>query len=181
MIILAILVLLLIAFLLYIASLPDAFRVERSLEINAASEQIFPLINDFHAWEAWSPWEKADPQVQRSYSGNDSGPGAVYAWQGNKQLGEERMEILETRPHDYLRLQINFYKPFAAQNTIEFKLESQAGKTVVSHAMFGPSNFMSKLMGTFFNMDKMVGGKFDEGLQSLKAIAEKSSTSAAGK
>lgn len=171
--IIAIIVLLLAAFLLYVATLPDHFRVERSLTFQAGAEQIFPLINDFHEWEAWSPWEKADPAVQRTYSGAESGKGAIYAWKGNKQLGEGKMEILDTQPFNYLRLQINFYKPFAAQNTIEFRLEEKDGSTVVSHAMYGPSNFMSKLMSLFFSMDKMVGGKFDEGLHSLKNIVEK--------
>ncbi|MFZ6871643.1 SRPBCC family protein [Undibacterium sp. Di27W] len=169
----AIVLLLLIAFILFVATRPDDFRIERSLILQARPEQIFPLINDFHEWEAWSPWEKADPAVQRIYSGAAQGQGAIYAWKGNKDLGEGKMEILETRPHDYLRLQINFFKPFTAQNTIEFRLEEKEGHTVVSHAMFGPSNFMSKLMSLFFSMDKMVGSKFDEGLHSLKNIVEK--------
>ncbi|MBI3730631.1 MAG: SRPBCC family protein [Burkholderiales bacterium] len=173
MILAAIVILLLIAFILFVAARPDDFRVERALSMRASPEQIFPLINDFHEWEAWSPWEKADPAVQRTYSGAELGKGAIYAWKGNKELGEGKMEILDTQPFNYLRLQINFYKPFAAQNTIEFRLENKDGSTVVSHAMFGPSNFMSKLMGLFFNMDKMVGGKFDEGLLSIKNIVEK--------
>lgn len=173
MILAAIAILLLIAFVLFVAARPDNFRVERALTMRASPEQIFPLINDFHEWEAWSPWEKVDPAVQRTYSGAESGKGAVYAWKGNKQLGEGKMEILDTQPFNYLRLQINFYKPFAAQNTIEFRLEEKDGSTVVSHAMFGPSNFMSKLMSLFFSMDKMVGGKFDEGLLSIKNIVEK--------
>ncbi|MES2038158.1 MAG: SRPBCC family protein [Pseudomonadota bacterium] len=173
MILAAIVILLLIAFFLFVATRPDDFRVERALTMRASPEQIFPLINDFHEWEAWSPWEKADPAVQRTYSGAESGKGAVYAWKGNKQLGEGKMEILDTQPFHSLRLQINFYKPFAAQNTIEFHLEDKGGSTLVRHAMFGPSNFMSKLMGLFFNMDKMVGEKFDEGLLSIKNIVEK--------
>jgi uncharacterized protein YndB with AHSA1/START domain len=171
--IITIILLLFATLLLYVSTRPDHFRIERSLVFQTRPEQIFPLINDFHEWEAWSPWEKADPAVQRTYSGAAQGQGAVYAWKGNKDLGEGKMEILETRPHDYLRLQINFYKPFAAQNTIEFRLEEKDGSTVVSHAMFGPSNFMSKLMSLFFSMDKMVGGKFDEGLHSIKNIVEK--------
>jgi len=172
--IIAIIVLLLAAFLLYVAALPDQFRVERSLPLRATPEQIFPLINDFHEWEAWSPWEKIDPAVRRTYDGPAQGKEAVYAWNGNKQLGEGRMEILETQPFSYLRIQINFYKPFAAQNIIEFRLEDKGATTLVSQVMFGPCNFISKLMSLFFSMDKMVGKKFDEGLLSLKNIAEKS-------
>ncbi|MCH8618339.1 SRPBCC family protein [Undibacterium sp. TS12] len=171
----AIIVFLVLAFLLFIASRPGEFRIERSLSMRATPLQIFSLLNDFHEWEAWSPWEKADPAVQRTYSGMAQGKGAIYAWKGNRDLGEGRMEILETRPCDYLRLQINFIKPFAAQNTIEFRLEEKGDTTVLSHAMFGPCNFMSKLMGVFFSMDNMVGTKFEEGLQSIKEIAEKAS------
>ncbi|MFZ3001058.1 MAG: SRPBCC family protein [Undibacterium umbellatum] len=172
--IIAIIVLLLAAFLLYVAALPDQFRVERSLALRATPEQIFPLINDFHEWEAWSPWEKIDPAVRRTYDGPAQGKGAVYAWNGNKQLGEGRMEILEIQPFSCLRIKINFYKPFAAQNIIEFRLEDKGATTIISQAMIGPCNFMSKLMSLFFSMDKMVGTKFDEGLLSLKNIVEKS-------
>ena len=177
MMITAIILLLIVALLLFVATRPDDFRIERRLQIQAAPEKIFPLINDFHEWEAWSPWEKADPAVKRSYSGVNAGKGTVYAWQGNKQLGEGRMEILEAQPHALVRIQINFIKPFAAQNTVEFLIAPNADGTQVSHAMFGHSNFMSKLMGLFFSMDKMVGTKFEEGLQSLKDIAEKPAAS----
>lgn len=174
MILAAIILLLLIAFILFVATRPDDFRIERSLSMQARPEQIFPLLNNFHEWEAWSPWEKVDPAVRRSYSGPQQGQAAVYSWLGNKELGEGRMEILESQPFNYLRIQINFYKPFAAQNTIEFRLDDQGATTVVSQAMFGPCNFMSKLMGLFFSMENMVGKKFDEGLLDLKNIVEKS-------
>lgn len=174
MILAAIILLLLIAFILFVATRPDDFRIERSLSMQARPEQIFPLLNNFHEWEAWSPWEKVDPAVRRSYSGPQQGQAAVYSWLGNKELGEGRMEILESQPFNYLRIQINFYKPFAAQNTIEFRLDDQGTTTVVSQAMFGPCNFMSKLMGLFFSMENMVGKKFDEGLLDLKNIVEKS-------
>ncbi|MFZ6654960.1 SRPBCC family protein [Undibacterium sp. TJN19] len=173
MMIIAIILLLIVALLLFAATRPDDFRIERSLQIQARPEQVFSLINDFHEWEAWSPWEKVDPAVKRSYSGSDAGKGAIYAWQGNKQLGEGRMEILETQPYTLMRIQISFIKPFKAQNTIEFHLVPKADGTEVSESMFGRSNFISKLMGVFCNMDKMVGSKFDEGLRSLKDIAEK--------
>jgi len=174
MILAAIILLLLIAFILFVATRPDDFRIERTLSMQARPEQIFPMLNNFHEWEAWSPWEKVDPAVRRSYSGPQQGQAAVYSWLGNKELGEGRMEILESQPFNYLRIQINFYKPFAAQNTIEFRLEEQGATTLVSQAMFGSCNFMSKLMGLFFSMDNMVGKKFDEGLLDLKNIVEKS-------
>lgn len=159
--------------LIYAATRPDTFRIERSTSIKASSEKIFPFINGFHPWEAWSPWEKIDPAVKRSYSGADSGKGAVYAWQGNKDIGQGRMEIIESTPSSNVVIKIDFSQPFEAHNMIEFTLERQGDTAKVTQAMYGPSPFMSKLMGLFFSMDKMVGQKFEEGLASLKAIAEK--------
>jgi hypothetical protein len=159
--------------LVYAATRPDAFRIERSTRINTPPEKIFPLVNGFHQWEAWSPWEKIDPAVQRSYSGPDSGNGAVYAWQGNKDIGQGRMEIIRSTPPSSVVIQIDFIQPFEARNTIEFTLERQGDATKVTQAMYGPSPYLSKLMGLFCSMDKMVGQKFEEGLAGMKAIAEK--------
>lgn len=162
-----------VAILIYAATRPDNFRIERSTSIKAPPEKIFPLINSFHQWETWSPWEKVDPAIKRTYSGAESGRGAIYAWQGNKNIGEGRMEILESTPNSKLVIKIDFLKPFEAHNTIEFTLEPQGDTTKVTHAMFGRSPFISKVMGLFFNMERMVGPKFEEGLASVKAIAEK--------
>jgi hypothetical protein len=170
----AIIIAILIAgILIFAANRPDSFRIERSTSINAPPEKIFPLINGFHPWEAWSPWEKIDPAVKRSYSGADSGKGAVYAWQGNKDIGQGRMEIVESTPSSNVTIKIDFIQPFEAHNTIEFTLERQGDAAKVTQAMYGPSPFVSKLMGLFCSMDKMVGQKFEEGLASLKSIAEK--------
>ena len=170
----AIIIAILIAgILIFAANRPDTFRIERSTSINAPPEKIFPHINGFHPWEAWSPWEKIDPAVKRSYSGADSGKGAVYAWQGNKDIGQGRMEIVESTPSSNVVIKIDFIQPFEAHNTIEFTLEPQGDAAKVTQAMYGPSPFVSKLMGLFCSMDKMVGQKFEEGLASLKAIAEK--------
>ena len=159
--------------LIYAATRPDTFRIERSTSIKAPPEKIFPLINDFRQWEAWSPWEKIDPAVKRSYSGADSGKGAVYAWQGNKDIGQGRMEIIESTPPSNIVMKIRFIKPFEATNTIEFILERQGDAAKVTQAMYGPSPYISKLMGLFCSMDKMVGRKYEEGLANLKATAEK--------
>jgi hypothetical protein len=158
--------------LVYAATRPDTFRIERSITINASADKIFPHINDFYQWEAWSPWEKIDPKIQRSYRGADSGKGAIYEWQGNKDIGKGRMEIIQSTPPANLVIAIHFIQPFAAQNTVEFILESQNNTTIVTQAMYGSNAFISKLMGLFFNMDKMVGKKYEEGLASLKVIAE---------
>lgn len=169
----SIIALLIAAILIYAVTQPDSFRIERSTSIKAPPEKIFPLLNDFHQWEAWSPWEKIDPAIKRSYSGASNGIGAAYAWQGNKDIGQGRMEIIESTPFSKMLIKIDFTQPFEAHNTIEFTLEHQGDSTQVTQAMYGPSPFISKLMGLFFSMDKMVGAKFEQGLANLKSIAEK--------
>jgi len=159
--------------LIYAGTRPDAFRVERSTQIKAPPEKIFALINDLHQWEAWSPWEKIDPQIKRTYAGAASGKGAVYEWNGNKDIGQGRMEIAETTAPSRVLIKIDFLKPFEAHNLVEFTLASQGDTTTVTHAMYGPSPYIAKLMGLVLSMDKMVGGKFEEGLGSLKVLAEK--------
>ncbi len=160
------------ALLIYATSRPNAFRVERSTVIAAPPEKIFPLINDLHQWEPWSPWEKLDPALKRSYSGAGSGLGAVYEWQGNKDVGHGRMEITQSTAPTHVVLKLHFIKPFEAHNTVEFVLSKEAGGTRVTQAMYGPSPFIAKLMGLVFSMDKMVGSKYEEGLGNLKALAE---------
>jgi len=165
-------VVLLAALLIYAATRPDTFRVERSISIKAPAEKIFPLINDFHQWEPWSPWEKVDPVVKRSYSGAVNGEGAIYEWNGNKNLGQGRMEIIVSSPTTKVIIKIDFIKPFEAHNTIEFSLVIHGNATIVNQAMYGPCPYISKLMGIFFSMDKMVGQKYEEGLANLKALSE---------
>lgn len=172
-IIASIIVVLIAAVLGYAAMQPDSFRVERSIVIKAPAEKVFAEINDFHRWEAWSPWEKIDPAVKRSYSGAEQGVGAVYSWQGNDDIGMGNMKIVESVPSSKVLLDIEFIAPFAAKNQVEFKLVESGGSTTVTQSMYGPSPYLSKLIGVFFSMDKMVGEKYEEGLASLKAIAEK--------
>ncbi len=161
------------AVLIYAATRPDSFRVERSNTIKAPPEKIFAAINDLHQWESWSPWEKVDPALKRNYGGAVSGKGATYAWVGNKEVGSGSMEILESTPPSKLLLKLDFTTPFEAHNMVEFSLVREGDATRVTQAMFGPSPFISKLMSLVFSMDKMVGTKFEEGLANLKAIAEK--------
>jgi len=160
------------AVLAFAATRPDTYTVQREATIAAPAGRIFPYLDDFHRWATWSPWEKLDPEMKRTFSGAESGPGAVYAWVGNKKVGEGRMEILESEPPSRLRIQLDFLKPFEAHNTTEFTLEPAGGGTRVNWAMHGNKNFMFKLMGIFMNMDTMVGRDFERGLASLKAIAE---------
>jgi Polyketide cyclase / dehydrase and lipid transport len=168
-----IVVMLIIAALIYAATRPDSFRIERSVTINAPADKIFPFVNDLHQWEAWSPWEKIDPALKRSYSGAASGKGAVYGWEGNREIGQGRMEIIESTPSSKVVIDLHFLKPFEARNKVDFVLESQGSTTKVTQAMYGPSPFISKLMGLVFSMEKMVGSKYEEGLANLKTVAEK--------
>ena len=163
-----------IAAILIIASTkPDTFRIERSIVINAPPEKVFPLVNDFTAWPAWSPWEKKDPALKRDRSGPPSGKGSVYAWEGNKQVGKGRMEIIESTPPSRVLIKLDFISPFEAHNTADFTFSPEAGGTTVTWAMFGPNIFMSKVMSTIMSMDKMVGKDFEEGLRNMKAAAER--------
>ena len=161
-----------VALALFVATRPDAFRVQRSATIKAPPDKIFPHLADFHAWPSWSPWEKIDPALQRTYSGPNSGPGAVYEWSGNKNIGSGRMEILEAAPSSRVLIKLDFLSPFEAHNTAEFTLQPSGDGTTVTWAMYGPNTLMSKLMSLVFNMETMVGPQFETGLNNLKAVAE---------
>lgn len=172
-IIILIVALLLVGVLVYASRQPDRFRVERSITIAASADRIFLLVNDFHQWEAWSPWEKVDPTLKRTYTGASAGKGAAYGWEGNKDIGSGKMEITESTPHSKVVIHLHFLKPFEARNTVEFVLQPQGNNTLLTQAMYGPSSLISKIMGLVFSMEKMVGGKYEEGLASIKALAEK--------
>jgi hypothetical protein len=166
-------VLLVASILIYSATKPDNFRVERSISIAAAPSKIFPLINDLPKHQLWSPYEKMDPAMKRTYSGTANGIGSIYEWEGNGNAGKGRMEIIDSIPSSLVKIQLNFIKPFEAQNTAEFTLVPNGKSTTVTWAMYGPMPYVSKLMTTFFSMDKMIGDQFEEGLKNLKYPAEK--------
>jgi hypothetical protein len=162
--------------LLYAATRPNAFRFQRSLAIKASAEKIYAQIADFHAWRSWSPYEKKDPDMKRTFTGAPNGKGAVYEWDGNKNVGAGRMEVLEAPAPSLVKIKLDFLKPFEGHNTAEFTMVpgSPAGDaTNVTWAMYGSSPFMMKVMGMFMNMDKMIGNDFAVGLANLKAVAEK--------
>jgi hypothetical protein len=163
----------LVTFLLVVVSKPNNFRMQRSLTINAPADVIYAHIDDFHKWQAWSPWEQLDPDLKRTYSGAPSGIGAVYDWQGNGKAGQGRMTIREATPAHRLLINLDFIKPFPATNSAEFLLQPSGDATVVTWAMFGPSPFMSKLMGSLMNMDDLIGKDFERGLNTLKVLSEK--------
>jgi uncharacterized protein YndB with AHSA1/START domain len=155
------------------ATKPDRFSVQREITVRAPAEKIFPLINDFHQWVAWSPYEHRDPALKRTYSGAESGTGAIYAWEGNNNVGSGRMEILETAVPSKIVIQLDFFKPFEGHNTAEFTMLPQGDATHVTWLMHGPAPFMNKLMQVFMNLDKMIGKDFEAGLINLKTVTEK--------
>jgi len=159
--------------LIYATTRPDSFRVQRSASIKAPPQKIFPLINDLKAWAGWSPYEKKDPAMQRSFGPITAGKGATYEWAGDKNVGQGRMEILEAQPSNKVLIKLDFIKPFEAHNMAEFTLEPKGDTTQATWAIYGPSAFVTKVMGLFFDMDTMIGKDFEAGLADLKAAAEK--------
>jgi len=161
-----------IALLLIVAATrPDTFRVQRSARIKAPKEKIFALINDFHRWATWSPYEKLDPAMNRSFSGSEAGAGAVYAWNGNDKAGAGRMEITDTSPSK-ITIDLDFERPFKNHCVAEFTLDDNGGDTNVTWALQGRDPFIGKLFSLFFNRDKMVGKDFEAGLATLKTATE---------
>ena len=158
--------------LLYAATKPDSFRVQRVVLINAPSDKVFPLINDIKAWTVWSPYEKKDPAMKRAYGAVTAGKGATYAWDGDKNVGRGSIEMIESGPRKIV-IKLDFLKPFEAHNMGEFLLEPKGDSTSVTWATYGPSPYMSKVIGTFMNIDDMIGSDFEKGLADLKAAAEK--------
>lgn len=161
------------ALLIFAATRPDTFRVERTARIDAPAEKIFPLIDDFHRWGAWSPYEKLDPEMQRSFGGSASGKGATYAWESKGKAGAGRMEITESTPSSKITIDLDFTRPMEGHNVAEFTLRPQGNATQVTWSMHGPSPYVAKLMGIFFNMDQMIGKDFETGLANLKTATEK--------
>jgi uncharacterized protein YndB with AHSA1/START domain len=158
--------------LIYAATRPDSFRVQRSIVIAAPPEKIFGLIADFARWPDWSPYETKDPAMRREMSAVTAGRGATYAWAGNSQVGEGRMEIVEAQTPALIRIKLDFLKPFEAHNTATFTLEPRGAETEVTWAMDGPSPFITKVMGVICDLDKMIGADFAAGLANLKRRAE---------
>ncbi len=151
----------------------DTFTVERSEKIDAPAERVYSQMIDFRNWGAWSPWDALDPKMEKTYSGSESGVGAKYAWTGNRKVGEGRMEITEASEPSQIEVALDFLKPFKSSNTTTFTLEPEGDSTNVTWSMTGPMTLMTKIMGIFKSMDKMVGPDFEKGLKNLKAVAEK--------
>ncbi len=155
-----------------VARRPSEFRVSRTTTIAAPAPVVFAQVNDFHKWSAWSPYEKRDPQMRKTYEGAPAGTGAVYSWAGNREVGEGRTTIVESRPSDLIRIRLEFEKPFKATSTAEFTFEPDGERTAVTWSLTGRHNFVMKAMCLFMNMDRMTGGDFEKGLADMKAVAE---------
>jgi hypothetical protein len=155
-----------------VALRPADFRISRSSTISAPAPALFAQVNDLHNWSAWSPWEKIDPAMKKTYEGAPAGIGAIYSWIGNSKVGEGRMTVTESRPNDMIRIKLEFQKPFKATNTAEFTFKPEGNQTTVTWSMSGKNNFMVKAFGLLMNMDKMVGGEFEKGLAQMKTVAE---------
>ncbi len=169
----ALLILALIAIvLIYAAARPGAFHVERSIMIKARPEKIFPLINDFHLWDDWTPYNK-DPAMKKNLSGAPAGPGATLAWEGNKEVGKGEISITKSAQPHRVELDLHMIEPFEGRNQVAFTLEPKGEGTSVVWAMDGTMSYPAKLIGLFMDMDKMVGGDFEVGLSRLKTLAEK--------
>ena len=166
------LAILLVVFVVIIATRPGDFRYTRSATITAAPERLFGQVNDLHKFQDWNPWAKVDPSCVITYSGPASGVGSAYTWAGNKEVGEGTMTIVETKPGELVRARMDFRKPFAATNTVDFTFKPEGNHTVVTWSMYGPNNFMGKAIGLFIDCDKMCGDQFIKGLATLKSLAE---------
>lgn len=167
---LAVLVVLVLA---YAATRPDSFRVARRVSISAAPEKVYPLLDDIRAQNAWSPWDKKDPAMKRSYSGAATGVGAVYEWDGNKEIGAGRLEIVESVAPRKVVMKLDFTRPMEGHNVAAFTLEPQGAATEVTWSIEGPMPYVSKLFSLFCDMDTMIGKEFEAGLADLKALAER--------
>ena len=170
--ILVFLVLAIAIFAIVVAMQPADFSITRNATVAAPAAAVFSQVNDFHKWEAWSPWAKLDPSMKATYEGPTDGPGSIYTWSGNNEVGEGRMTLTESKPSEFVRIKLEFLKPFAATNTTEFLFKPEGNQTAVTWTMTGKNNFIAKAFNLVMNMDKMVGGDFEKGLAQMKAAVE---------
>lgn len=161
-----------VGFVIVVAMQPGEYRVTRSTTIVAPPEAVFPYVNELKKWEVWNPWGKIDPAMKLTYAGPPAGKDASYAWAGNNEVGEGKLTITESQPSERIQTHLEFIKPMAGTSTGEFTFKPEGNQTVVTWTMSGPKNFISKAFCLFMNMDKMIGGQFEQGLAQLKTIVE---------
>jgi len=161
-----------IGFAGFVTARPSHYRVTRTVTMAAPASTVFAEVNDFHRWGAWNPWAKLDPAMKQSFEGAPAGPGAIYTWAGNREVGQGRMTVTESRPSELVRINLEFLKPFAATSTAEFTFRPNGDRTAVTWSMVGQANFVAKIIHLFVDMDRMIGGNFERGLTDLKLIVE---------
>ncbi|MEI7688435.1 MAG: SRPBCC family protein [Planctomycetota bacterium] len=170
--ILVVLVALIAAALIIVQLQPEDFKLSRSIKIAAPASEVFPHVDDFHNWEAWSPWAKLDPAAKNSFEGPAAGVGSIFKWSGNDKVGEGMMTIIESKPNERIKIKLDFIRPFKATNDTEFSFKEEDKQTLVTWTMSGKHNFVGKAMCLVMNMEKMVGPDFEKGLANLKAVVE---------
>lgn len=163
---------LVLLFVGYVALQPSTFRIERTAIVVAPPAAVFAEVNDFHNWQAWSPWAKLDPDAKATFEGPAAGEGAVFHWAGNREVGEGRMTLLDSKPDEHIRIRVDFVKPFTGTNTTDFTFRPDGPRTIVTWAMSGELTFLQKALWAFMNPDRMVGEQFEKGLASLKTVVE---------
>jgi uncharacterized protein YndB with AHSA1/START domain len=168
----AMLALVVVVFVIAVAMQPAEYRVERSLAMKAPPEEVFHQVNDFHNWQAWSPWAELDPDAKVTFEGPTAGEGAIFRWAGNDQVGEGSMTILESQPNERIRMRLDFLKPMEDTANVEFTLQPVGEQTKVNWAMFGQNNFVGRAMCMFMDMDQMIGSDYEKGLANIQAIVE---------
>ena len=162
----------LVVFVVFIATRPDTFHLERSTRVDAPPDVVFAQVNDFKNWDAWSPWAKLDPNMTKTLGGAPAGVGATYAWSGNSEVGEGRMAIVESTPNERVGVRLEFVKPFAGTNMATFTFVPQGGSTHVTWAMDGERNFIGKAIGLVLNVESFLGPQFEKGLPQMKTASE---------
>jgi hypothetical protein len=157
---------------IYVAMQPDHFRIERRATVNAPPQIVFNEVNDFRKWDDWSPWAKLDPNSRIAFEGPQGGQGAVFKWSGNEKVGEGKMTLVESKPGELVRIEVEFVKPFEGSSTSEFTFKPQPDGTEVVWASYGPMNFISKAICLVMNMEKTLGPEMEKGLAQMKVLAE---------
>lgn len=161
-----------VVFVIVVAMRPADFRVARSATISAPPDVVFPQVNELKKWDAWSPWAKLDPNAKNTFEGPPTGEGAAMSWAGNKDVGEGKMTITESRPNELVHFHLEFFKPVAGNCEAEFAFKPEGNQTTVTWTMMGKNNFIAKAFSLFMDCDQMLGGQFEKGLADLKKLAE---------
>ena len=159
-------------FCIYASMQPADFKVSREIKINAPTELVYGQVVDVHLYDAWNPWAKIDPNMKKTFEGPTTGVGAISRWDGNHEVGTGTSTITEAIPNQVVRMRLDFEKPFKNTCSADFMFRTEGNMTSVNWTFNGNHGFIGKIMSVFMNMDKMIGGRFEQGLAQLKSISE---------